>query len=116
MACCAPNTSSCCPPPPPAKGATPDGIVMGAQTTAQVREYYGETLKSTSDLKTSACCVSGTVAPHIKEILAKIPDAVISKFYGCGAPLPLGIDGMRVLDLGRRALTRNRTALFCLLL
>lgn len=24
----------------------------------------------------------------------------MSKFYGCGAPLPLGIDGLHVLDLG----------------
>ena len=25
---------------------------------------------------------------------------VVEKFYGCGAPLPLGIEGLRVLDLG----------------
>jgi ubiquinone/menaquinone biosynthesis C-methylase UbiE len=24
----------------------------------------------------------------------------MDKFYGCGAPVPLGIDGLRVLDLG----------------
>lgn len=24
----------------------------------------------------------------------------MAKFYGCGAPLPLGINGLRVLDLG----------------
>lgn len=24
----------------------------------------------------------------------------MDKFYGCGAPLPLGIEGLRVLDLG----------------
>lgn len=74
---------------------------MDATTASDVRQYYGETLKSTADLKTSACCATGTVAPHIKEILAKLPDPVISKFYGCGAPLPIGIEGMRVLDLGR---------------
>ena len=28
------------------------------------------------------------------------PDKVSDKFYGCGTPLPLGIDGLRVLDLG----------------
>lgn len=25
---------------------------------------------------------------------------MVAKFYGCGAPLPLGIDGLTVLDLG----------------
>ena len=27
-------------------------------------------------------------------------DEVMAKFYGCGAPVPLGIEGLRVLDLG----------------
>ena len=34
------------------------------------------------------------------QILARVPDEVTSKFYGCGAPLPLGIGGLHVLDLG----------------
>lgn len=34
------------------------------------------------------------------QILTRVPDEVTSKFYGCGAPLPLGIDGLHVLDLG----------------
>lgn len=72
-----------------------------ASTIKEVEKYYGETLKSTSDLKTSACCATGTVSPVIKEILSSVPDEVMERFYGCGAPLPFGIDGMRVLDLGR---------------
>ena len=29
-----------------------------------------------------------------------VPQEVKDKFYGCGAPLPLGIEGKKVLDLG----------------
>ena len=32
--------------------------------------------------------------------MKKVPAEVMDKFYGCGAPLPLGIDGLNVLDLG----------------
>lgn len=37
---------------------------------------------------------------NVVQILARLPDEVVAKFYGCGAPLPLGIDGLHVLDLG----------------
>jgi hypothetical protein len=36
----------------------------------------------------------------IAKIFAAIPHEVTSKFYGCGAPLPLGVCGRRFLDLG----------------
>ena len=32
--------------------------------------------------------------------MSLIPSEVMEKFYGCGAPLPQGIDGLTVLDLG----------------
>ena len=38
--------------------------------------------------------------PVIRNIIGKIPEEIRAKFYGCGAPLPLGIEGKRVLDLG----------------
>ena len=31
--------------------------------------------------------------------MRKVPAEVMDKFYGCGAPLPLGIDGLKVLYL-----------------
>ena len=34
------------------------------------------------------------------QIFAKVPAEVLDKFYGCGATLPTGIDGLTVLDLG----------------
>lgn len=30
----------------------------------------------------------------------QVPDEVKAKYYGCGSPFPMGIEGLRVLDLG----------------
>ncbi len=87
-----------------AAATTPDGVRMNdAATTASVQRYYGEVLATSADLKTSACCASGAPPAHIRAVLARVPEEVTAKFYGCGAPLPLGMAGLRVLDLGRRA-------------
>ena len=66
----------------------------------QVREYYGHTLQSTSDLKTSACCTEEAVPDHHKPILALLPDEVLTRFYGCGSPIPPALAGQTILDLG----------------
>jgi len=50
-------------------------------------------LTKSTDLKTSAACCSGAPHPVIAKIFASIPTEVTSKFYGCGAPLPLGVHG-----------------------
>ena len=63
-------------------------------------KYYGQVLTKSTDLKTSAACCSGAPHPVIAKIFAAIPHEVTSKFYGCGAPLPLGVCGLRFLDLG----------------
>ena len=68
--------------------------------TTTVQEYYGEILQKTEDLKTSACCTTVSPPPAIRSILAHVPDEVVAKYYGCGSPFPLGITGLRVLDLG----------------
>ena len=87
----------------PSSATAPDGVLMDTLKTAEtVTRYYGEVLTSSADLKTSACCAAGSPPPHIRELLRRIPSPVTEKFYGCGAPLPLGMDGLRVLDLGRR--------------
>ena len=57
-------------------------------------------LNTSKDLKTSACTAAGRPHSALLEIFKKIPTEVMEKFYGCGAPLPLGIDGLAVLDLG----------------
>jgi SAM-dependent methyltransferase len=65
-----------------------------------VKEYYGQVLQGSSDLKTDACCTSKAVPKHIEQALALINDEIRSKYYGCGSPIPLCIEGLRILDLG----------------
>ena len=67
---------------------------------SQVKDYYGQTLQSTADLRTSACCTDEALPAHHKAILADIADEVLARFYGCGSPLPPALDGCTVLDLG----------------
>src|SRR3712207_4312719 len=74
---------------------------------SSVQNYYGKVLKKTEDLRTSACTVGAcskngslTSSPLYRSALVNVPEDVASKFYGCGNPVPLGISGLRVLDLG----------------
>ncbi len=70
------------------------------KTREQVKTYYGDTVQSTRDLKTKACCVGGTMPKHVRAILGDIEDEIVQKFYGCGSPIPLALAGKAVLDLG----------------
>ncbi len=65
-----------------------------------VRHYYGEVLKSSSDLQTSACCLAEAMPRHLAALLGDIHPEVRDRFYGCGSPLPPGLEGATVLDLG----------------
>lgn len=71
-----------------------------ASITASVREYYGRVLKSSADLKTSACCLAETLPPHVAAVLPELHEEVKARFYGCGSPIPPAIEGLTVLDLG----------------
>lgn len=89
-------------PPTMASCACTSGVLLDERaTSASVRTYYGETLKRSSDLRTSACCAAAPPA-HVRHILShpSFPAEVLSTFYGCGSPVPVGIDGLRVCDLG----------------
>lgn len=84
-------------------GVSTTGVRLdAATTTASVQRYYGETLTSSVDLQTSACCAAGAPPARVRRVLAHpaFPAQVLDTFYGCGSPLPLGIEGLRVLDLG----------------
>ena len=65
-----------------------------------VRSYYGETLQSSGDLRTTACCSIDAVPDHLRAILAQLHPEVHERFYGCGSPLPSALEGKTVLDLG----------------
>ena len=65
-----------------------------------VKDYYGKVLKSSEDLKTSACCDGGWVPAHLEGPLANVHEEVRSKYYGCGIVVPAALSGARVLDLG----------------
>ena len=75
---------------------------MGGETTTieAVKQYYGKILKSTADLKTTACCSSEALPASVREIVADIHQEVKDKFYGCGSPFPPALEGRTVLDLG----------------
>jgi radical SAM/Cys-rich protein len=66
-----------------------------------VKEYYGKALKGSGDLKTNACnCAIDAVSKHHRPILNKIHPEILSKFYGCGSPIPLLLQDCTVLDIG----------------
>ena len=65
-----------------------------------VKDYYGKVLKTSKDLKTSACCEGGSVPAHLEPLLANVHEEVRAKYYGCGVVVPAALLGCRVLDLG----------------
>lgn len=69
-------------------------------TLAAVKDYYGQILKSSKDLKTSACCSIEEVPVYHRDILKLINNEILERFYGCGSPVPVALDGCTVLDLG----------------
>ncbi len=65
-----------------------------------VKKYYGETLKSSNDLQTNACCTTESIPQYVKDSLKYVNDEVLMKYYGCGSPLPLALEGIKALDVG----------------
>ncbi|RAP32712.1 methyltransferase type 11 [Candidatus Marinamargulisbacteria bacterium SCGC AG-410-N11] len=66
----------------------------------QVKDYYENTLTSSKDLKTNACCTPSSVDPVHQSLLDKIIPDVSNTYYGCGVLLPAELNGKTVLDLG----------------
>lgn len=67
---------------------------------AEVKNYYGEVLQSTEDLKTTACCTVEPPPGYLRSALAQINDEVVSRYYGCGLVVPEALEGLQILDLG----------------
>jgi radical SAM/Cys-rich protein len=66
----------------------------------EVQRYYGDVVKTTADLKSTACCTPDSIPAHVREVLPFIADEITEKYYGCGSPIPLVLTGLTVLDLG----------------
>src|SRR5262249_61139442 len=65
-----------------------------------VKDYYGKVLKTSEDLKTSACCEGSGMPAYLEALLANVHEEVRAKYYGCGVVVPAALEGARVLDLG----------------
>ncbi|XP_034544361.1 arsenite methyltransferase isoform X2 [Notolabrus celidotus] len=82
------------------KSACAKGFVDGA-IHVDVKDYYGNLVKSTSDLKSNACIAPARPIPaYIRQALMKVHAEVTAKYYGCGLVVPEGLEGCRILDLG----------------
>ncbi len=68
-----------------------------------VKDYYGKVLKSSEDLKTSACCDGGDVPPHLEALLDNVHEEVRAKYYGCGIVVPAAL-GAPACSISARAL------------
>lgn len=79
---------------------TASAVSPSLNLQAFVSDYYGRQLTSSTDLRTSACCAGGAPPPWIASRLANVHPEVSSRFYGCGFPIPHGLEGATVLDLG----------------
>jgi arsenite methyltransferase len=64
-----------------------------------VQNYYGKQLTNSADLQTS-CCTAESPKPEHAAIISTLPDEILSRFYGCGSPIPDALEGLTVLDLG----------------
>lgn len=98
LACTAGSGSSC-------QGAlTGENIqpfpVLKEDKKEAVRKYYGKVLKTQKDLRTKACCSIDSFPGPVKSIIKNIEPEILDKFYGCGSPIPLALEGCNVLDLG----------------
>lgn len=71
-----------------------------AVISESVQNYYGQVLKSSEDLKTSACCTLDAIPTYLRPLLTDLHPEVIARYYGCGTPLPPALEGCTVLDLG----------------
>ncbi len=69
-------------------------------TLDSIKDYYGKILRSTRDLKTGACCTLEAFPPYVRSVVELIDEEIMDRYYGCGSPIPPGVEGCTVLDLG----------------
>eukprot|EP00983_Pelagomonas_calceolata_P116066 1160265-Pelagomonas_calceolata.AAC.3 len=78
MSCCG-GSKSCAPAPqanPQGNGTTP---MQGHQEIKDsVTHYYGQSLQSTKDLRTSACQTCKAPPPEVKALMKQLPQEILS--------------------------------------
>ncbi|XP_045658969.1 arsenite methyltransferase isoform X5 [Ursus americanus] len=80
-------------------------LAMAAPRDAEIRKdvqnYYGQVLKKSADLQTSACVTAARLVPkHIREALTNVHEEVALRYYGCGLVIPECLENCWILDLG----------------
>eukprot|EP00983_Pelagomonas_calceolata_P028857 904633-Pelagomonas_calceolata.AAC.1 len=54
-------------------------------------------LPGTGALKTSASSGCKIPPPHVRQYLAKVPEEISARYFGCGTPVPAGLPaGLKV--------------------
>ena len=67
------------------------------------RDYYGNVLQGSGDLRTDACRTLERPSPAMAAALANVHPGVKARYYGCGLVAPAMIKGATILDLGSGA-------------
>jgi len=75
-------------------------VIENFDAKENAKEYYGEVLSSSNDLKTTACCTLDMIPKRVKDTLPYIMDEIKDRYYGCGSPMPLVLEAQTMLDLG----------------
>ena len=60
----------------------------------EVQDYYGKQLTGSDDLQTNACCDQAP-PEHLKPLLARLHDEVVTRYYGCGLVAPAALNSLR---------------------
>lgn len=76
-------------------------MISGSDKLEDLKVYYGKTVQTIEDLKTSTCkCTDESLSQCIRAIEKKIDNEILTRVYGCGSPIPAAIERCVVLDLG----------------
>src|SRR5262245_58342404 len=89
--------------------ASPTQVEERLTQLEAVKDYYRKLLKSSKDLKTSACSDGAELPPHLQPLVANVHLEGAGQYYGCGLVVPAELSGRRVLDLGSGSGAARRT-------
>ena len=67
---------------------------------ANARDYYGEVLSGSGDLRTDACATTHAPSADMRRALERVHEEVRARYYGCGLVAPPALEGAHILDLG----------------